>query len=287
MSISWKYKKKGLINIKNNDNKCFLWCHVRHLNLMSKNPQRITKEDKKLVSSPNYKGIEFPISRKDYCKIEKQNNICINVFCYENGLTYPIYVSGEKFSDCMDLLLISDENKSHYVYIKDFNRFMFNKTKNKNKKHFCKCCLQCFSGEKVLIEYKENCLIINGKQNVKLGKGLISSKNYSKQLPAPFKIYDDSECILSATPSTKVKSSDKNNGSYTEKYQDHIPCSFAYKVVCVDNKFSKDVVLYRGKNAAFKFIEAILKEYKYCRKVIKKHFNKSLIMSAEEEENFN
>ena len=176
--------------------------------LMSKSPQRITKEDKKLVRNLNYGGVEFTVSRKDYCKIKKQNHICINVFCYENGLTYPIYVSGEKFSDCMDLLSIFDENKSHYVYIKDFNRFMFNKTKNKNKKSFCKCCLQCFSSEKVLIEHKENCLIINGKQNVKLGKGWISFTNYSKQLPSPFKIFADFECILIATPLKGVKSSD-------------------------------------------------------------------------------
>ena len=81
----------------------------------------------------------------------------------------------------------------------------------------------------------------------------------------------------------KSQSSGKNNVLYTEKYQDQIPCSFAYKVVCVGNKFSKDVVLYRGKYAAYKFIEAILKEHKYCRTVIKKHFNKYRIMSADEE----
>ena len=114
-------------------------------------------------------------------------------------------------------------------------------------------------------------MIINGKQNVKTGKGSISFKIFSKQLPAPFKIYADFECILRPTLSKRVKSSDKNV-SYTEKYQDHIPCSFAYKVVCVDNKFSKDVVLYRGKNAAYKFIEAILKEYNYCKKSDKKTF---------------
>ena len=265
-----KNSKKGLINIKNNDSIWFLWCHVRHLNLMSKNPVITTKEDKKLANSLNYEGIEFPVSKKDYCKIEKQSNIFINVFRYENGLTYPIDVSGEKLTDCMDLLLIFDENKSYYVYIQEFNRFMFDKTKNKNK-YFCKCCLQCFSSEKVLTEHKENCLVINGKQNAKLGKGSISFKNYSKQLPASFKIYADFERILRATPSKKVKNSDKNS-SHTEKYQHHIPCSFAYKVVYVDNKFSKDVVLYRGKNAAYKFIETILKEYKYCRKVIKKVF---------------
>ena len=73
--------------------------------------------------------------------------------------------------------------------------------------------------------------------------------------------------------------------SYTKKYQDHVPCSFAYKVVCVDDKYSKDVVLYRGKNAVSKFIVPILREYDYCRKVVK-HFNKNLIMSALENEEF-
>ena len=99
-----------------------------------------------------------------------------------------------------------------------------------------------FSSEKVLIEHKENCVIITGKQSVKLKSCSISFKNYFKQLPVPFKIQADFECILKG-----VKSSDKNNGSYTEKFQDHIPCSFAYNV-CIDDKFSKKVVLYRGKD---------------------------------------
>ena len=146
--------------------------------------------------------------------------------------SYPRYISGEKFSNCMDLLLIFEENKSHYVYIKDFNRLMFNKAKNKNKKYFCRYCLQCFTSKNVLAEHKEDCLVIKGKQNVKLGKGSISFKNYSKQLPAPFKIYADFECILRPTSSKKVSN---KNSSYTEKYQDHIPCSFAYKVLCVNN----------------------------------------------------
>ena len=93
-----------------------------------------------MIDDLNYKGIKFPVSRKDYCSIERQSNICINVFCYENNLTYPVYVSNQKFENCIDLLLITNENKSRYVYIKDFNRFMCNKTKNKNKKYFCKCC---------------------------------------------------------------------------------------------------------------------------------------------------
>ena len=61
--------------------------------------------------------------------------------------------------------------KSNYVYIKDFNRFMCNGTKNKNKKHFFRYCLQCFSSERVLVDHKVVCLKLNGKQTVKLRSG--------------------------------------------------------------------------------------------------------------------
>ena len=84
-------------------------------------------------------------------------------FCYENNLVYPVHISDENFENCMDLLMITDEDKSKYVYIKDFNRFMCNKTKNRNKKHFYKYCLQCFSSERVLVEHKETCLKVNRK----------------------------------------------------------------------------------------------------------------------------
>ena len=179
-------------------------------------------------------------------------------------MTYPVYLSNQKFNDNMDLLLISNEFKSHYVYIKNFDKFMFNKIKNRNKKYFCKCCLQFFGNEKVLIEHRKDCLVINGKQNVKLKSGTISFKNYFKQMPVPFRIYADFECILKKVEGDIIKC-DSNNSSYTIKYQDQIPCSFAYKVVCVNNNFSKKVVLYRGKDAVCKFIKSMLNEYNYCR----------------------
>ena len=69
-----------------------------------------------------------------------------------------------------------------YVYVKDFNRFVCNKTKNKNKKQFCKYCLQCFRSERVFIGHKETCLKINGKQTVKLRSGSIKFQSHFKQL---------------------------------------------------------------------------------------------------------
>ena len=67
-----------------------------------------------------------------------------------------------------------------------------------------------------------------------------------------------------------------------KKYQDHISCSFAYKVVCVDDRFTKTIGVYRSEIAAYEFIKANLKEYKYCKKVMNKHFHKYLIISEEE-----
>ena len=69
-------------------------------------------------------------------KIERKNNICINVFCDEDSLVFPKYISDQKFENSMDLLFVTDGDKSHYVYIKDFDRFMLHKTKNKNKMWF-------------------------------------------------------------------------------------------------------------------------------------------------------
>ena len=79
-------------------------------------------------------------------------------------------------------------DKLHYVYINDFNRFMFHKTKNKNKKYFCKSCLQCFSSKNVLTKHKEVCLSINGTQSVRLEKGTVEFKNYFKKIPVLFEI---------------------------------------------------------------------------------------------------
>ena len=90
------------------------------------------------------------MQEKDFFKIEVKNNICINVFGYENGLVFPIYVSDQKSKDFMDLLLLVDDDKSHYVYIKNFDKFMFHKTKNKNKKLLSRSCWQYFSREKHL-----------------------------------------------------------------------------------------------------------------------------------------
>ena len=115
-----------------------------------------------MINELYYDGIDFLLSQKHYNKVEKQNSIRINVFGYENGQPFPIHISKETFEDQMNLLLITKDEKKHYVLIKDFNAFMYNQSKHKERKHFCMYCLQCFSSERILANHVNNCLTING-----------------------------------------------------------------------------------------------------------------------------
>ena len=103
--------EKGLINIKNKDNECFRWCHIRHLNPQEKDSQRIKKIDKQYINQLDYDGIEFPVSGKQINKIEKHYNINVNVFGYENKQSYPVYLSKEKNENIMHLLLVTEGEK--------------------------------------------------------------------------------------------------------------------------------------------------------------------------------
>ena len=276
---------KGLINMKNKDNECFRWCHIRHLNPQDKDPQIIKKTDKQYIEKLDYSSIEFPVTVKQINKIEKQNNICINLFGYEKKQKFPIYISKEKYQDHMELLLITEDENKHYVLIKDFNKFMFNQTKHEHKKYFCMYCLQCFSREDVLTEHKNNCILINGKQSINMPKkgDKVFFKNYNKQLPVPFVIYADFEALTE-----KIQGCLPNNEkSYTEAYQKHTDCGYGYKVVCCyDDKYSKPVQIHRGENAVHKFMENMLEEVNRCKSIMKKHFNKPLEMTKENEIDF-
>ena len=281
-----KHHRKGLINLKNNDNECFRWCHIRYLNPQDKYPQRIKKIDKEYINQLDYSGIEFPVTVKQYNKIEKQNEININVFGYENKQPYPIYISKEKYEKHLELLLITEDDNKHYVLIKDFNRFMFNQTKHEHRKHFCMYCLQCFSSEEVLKNHKDNCIQLNGEQAIKMPDKLnntLKFNNFHKQQPVPFVIYADFEAITEKISGCRPN----NNKSFTEAYQKHTDCGFGYKVVCCyDDKYTQPLKIYRGEKAVYTFLEYMLDEVKYCKRIIKKEFNKPLNMTKENEEEF-
>ena len=280
----------GIINLKNEDNKCAIWCLGRHLNPQKNHPERITASDYEFMKKLDLGGIEFPLTINKIPKIEKQNNININVFGYDDQQKslYPIYVSKAENPDHIELLYIEgnykDEERQRYVYIKDFSRLMFNFTKHKERKHFCMNCLQCFYSKESLAKHRANCIVINGVQAVEMPKPYIDKngveripsvyfRDHHKQLPVPFVIIADFECFTEKISGCQPSS----NKSYTEKYQRHTPCSFGYKVVCQ---------IYRGEDCINKFVKSMFNEVKNCQDVIRENFNKPLKMTAKDECNF-
>ena len=115
---------EGLINIKNKNIECFRWCHVRMLNPQTKDACRIKKEDRKIAELLNYSATEFPIKEKHYPLIERRFNVNLNVFYYEK-IVYSLYISQQNNEQVLNIIFISDGEKSHYVFIKDFNSLMY------------------------------------------------------------------------------------------------------------------------------------------------------------------
>ena len=191
----------------------------------------------------------------------------------------------------MNLLLITKDEKKHYVLIKDFNAFMYNQSKHKERKHFCMYCLQCFSSERILANHVNNYLTINGAQAInmpKQGENILKFNNFHKQLQVPFVIYADCEALTRKVQGCKQSEEmekDKDRRSYMEAYQTHEDCGYGYKVICCyDDKYSKYTCIYRGENAVYKFMGKMLEEVEYCKAVIKKHFNKPLVMTEVDEQ---
>ena len=137
----------------------------------------------------------FPLDINYYEKIEDRFQIQVNFFGYENKV-YPLRISKQSYDQTLNLLLITEKSKSHYVFIKDFNRLIFSRTKDKDKKHHCMSCLQSFTTEEILSNYKKQCLLMNGCQAVDYESGTIKFTNHNKQIPIRFKIYADTECFL-------------------------------------------------------------------------------------------
>ena len=191
---------KYLINLKNKDHKCFMWCHVRLINPQNRNAERINKQDKKITASLNYSDIAFPLDINDYEKIEDRFQMQVDVSGYENK-DYPLYIPKKFYDQMLNLLLITEKDILHYLFIKDFNRLMFSRTKHKDKKHYCRSCLQNSTTKEILSNHKKQCLLINGCQAVKYESGIIKFTNYNKQIHIPFKIYADTECFLKRTNS--------------------------------------------------------------------------------------
>ncbi|CAB4042755.1 Hypothetical predicted protein, partial [Paramuricea clavata] len=276
--------------MKNDDDMCFMWCHVRHLNPRARRATTITKKDREFKINLDYEGIDFPVKISDIDKIERKNSVNISVFGYKGKKQfYPIRISKATYDEHMELLLLGDgEGSRHYVLIKDVNRMLCSVSKHRHKQHFCLHCLHSCVSEEVLEKDKETCLEVNGTQAVILPEEgtKIKFKNHRNLMPVPFVIYADFESIL-VPEKRKEKSGNPEDESSTDLYQTHKACSFGLKTVChYDDKYSGEYKSYVGSDAALVFLKTVVKESFRCREMTDKIFRKKMVITPEEEAEF-
>ena len=254
--------KKAITNIKNDDDKCFLWCVLRALNPVKKNKERIDGTLKSKIDTLNMKDIKYPITLKDIKKFECLNSsISISVLGYnEKEKVYPLRVSeyiGREHD--IVLMLICNEERKHYCLVNDLSRLLGAQTsRHPTKQSSCLRCFNSFNCENSLKNHKEYCGTSKCiKINMPEKDPVLKFKNYRNSEKVPFVIYADIESLIKSLQSCEPNP----QSSYTKKYQKHEPISFSYYIKCFDdNVFSRKPRTYTGLDAMQKFVESLEKD---------------------------
>ncbi|XP_061388725.1 uncharacterized protein LOC133323843 [Musca vetustissima] len=202
------HAKKGCLNIKNKDQYCFKWCLVAALGEpafgdiceTSSYKIDITQEVIALQSGVvlDFRGLNFPLSLKKIKHFEKMNaDISINVFGFENNeVVGPYYLTKNEKDVHVNLILLYNDNKFHYIWIEDMSRILRSQlTRHKTHVHICNSCLQHFTDEDKYNGHKKGCGGVVCTLPEK-DKALLKFKNYGKKERIAFVIYADAECIL-------------------------------------------------------------------------------------------
>ena len=233
---------KAIINMKNQDDKCFMWSVLRALNLKDKNNERIDNYLKSKEDTLNMQGIQYPVDFRGIDRFESQNpEISITVLGYnKDERVYPLKVS--KYTGCeydIVLLLIKDGEKSHYCLVKNTSALLASQINNhKGTSHICLNCINGFKSPDSLNKHKEYCY---NNECVKITMPppgtYLKFKNFRCSEKAPFAIYADFESLIKPMDNCDPDP----NKSYTKKYQKHKPSGFSYYIISLYESVFKSV----------------------------------------------
>ena len=223
--------KHAIINMKNQDEKCFLWSVLRALNPKDKNPDRKDSDLKSKQDTINMQGIRYPVSFRDIDRFEHLNlNISISVLGYnKEERVYPLRISKyTKRKHNIVLLLLKDGEKSHYCLVKNISALLSSQINNHDhKRYFCLNCFNSFQDEDKLEEHKDYCYENECVKILMPPSGTyLRFKNFLHSEKAPFAIYADFESKIIEMDNCNPDP----NKSYTKKYQKHEPVSFCYYI---------------------------------------------------------
>ena len=291
--------KKAIINMQNEDDKCFMWSVLRALNPKDKNAERIDKDLKSKQDTINMDGIRYPVNLKAIDRFETQNpNISISVVGYNKvDLVHPLRVS--KYTGCdydIVLLLLKEavngengeiEEKTHYTLVKNKSALIASQINNhEHKRHLCLNCFNSFNSPETLEKHKEYCYENESVKTLMPPPGTyLEFKNFHHSEKAPFVVYADFESLIKPMDNCNPDP----NKSYTKKYQKHEPISFSYYILCsIDGVYKPVLRKYtqtkpEGANAIDVFIKWLEEDVKAIANIEEKE----IIFTEEDRKQFN
>ena len=252
----WLTRKKAIINPKNEDRECFKWAVMAALEFQNieSYPERISNLIK-FCNKYDWSGIGFPVSFKDISKFEFRNQISINLLAIEDKEIY-ICRKGGNYERMINLMIISENSRKHYVTIKSLSRLLSSKnTKHKGKEYFSKNCLQRFIEESSRDEHLDYCINNESvKAEMPYKKPIVQYSDGQFQFKVPFIMYADFESMLEPIQSVG------NNPmiSSTRGINNHVSSGW-----CVRSEFAyveNPLALYRGKDCVKKFCDHVIGE---------------------------
>ena len=258
--------KRSLLILRNNDDKCFLYCYIREiLNPITKNRFRITKREKELADEIiNETNLTFEnVTISEINKIEKKLKVNVNVFsCDKNYKNKnPVRKSREKYDKILDLLLI--ENINHYILIKNLHCFLTDIGTTKDN-FICRTCLNVFYSEIKYNEHMNYCKTRKPQRLMPSNEKHIKFNKLQNCMLNNFIIYSDFECII-----------DRNN--------EHKFISGGYLVKCRNDKFRKSVQIFDNLDD---YCENLENELKYIEEINFKHLNYKIDTKVFDKEKF-
>jgi hypothetical protein len=289
--------KRCTVNVKNNDNKCFMWAILSVLHppkvrgIVSK-----TVAYKDFVSKYDFTCIKYPVNMTNITHFEKYNSIAVNVFNYtREDKLLPLRISDMNYMPLfktVNLLFLKDENSDHghFVGIKDIDRLLG--SHNNHRKVLCFNCLNRFS-PRMIEQHMVDCFLFN-PQKVEMPKKTNDSlptmcfKNFKHMLKRAFVAYCDFECFMKKRKSFHYKRNKLSfdvgeNSSFTNLAFKHEPTGYCFVIIDNNGKlFYKSK--YRGKNAVGRCLEEL---DTISKQIFEKYtFYSELEMSYDDEVNF-
>ena len=282
--------KQAIINMKNQDEKCFMWSILRALNPKNKNAERVDNDLKSKQDTINIQGIRYPVNFRDIDRFEHLNpNISISVLGYnKEERVYPLRISKcTKRKHDIVLLLIKDGEKSHYCLVKNISALLSSQINNHDhKRHFCLNCFNSFKDEDKLKEHKNYCYENESVQIIMPQQGtFLRFKNFLHSEKAPFVVYADFESLIKPMDNC----SPDPNKSYTKKYQKHEPTSFTYYIIFSIDGVHKPILrkYTKTKEEDMDAMDVFIKWLEEDVKAIANIEEKEMIFNEEDKKQFN